>query len=81
MKKQKQKQTHELYQFSDHCHLFNIFSGGSGKGLELLRKIVDSIQNDNYSDPGNKTGVPLFLVPIIMRVFHTYPSCLEEGGA
>jgi hypothetical protein len=26
-------------------------------------------------------GVPLFLVPVVMRVFHTYPSCLEEGGA
>ncbi len=28
-----------------------------------------------------EVGVPLFLVPIVMRVFHTYPLCLEEGGA
>jgi len=26
-------------------------------------------------------GLPLFYVPVIMRVYHTYSPCLEEGGA
>ena len=26
-------------------------------------------------------GLPLFLVPVVMRVYHTYSPCLEEGGA
>jgi len=28
-----------------------------------------------------KIGVPLFLVPVVMRVYRTYSPCLEEGGA
>jgi len=34
--------------------------GGQGKGIALLRKVVDAIQHDNYSDPGNK--LPSFLI-------------------
>lgn len=26
-------------------------------------------------------GLPLFYVPVVMRVYHTYSPCLEEGGA
>jgi len=26
-------------------------------------------------------GLPLFLVPVVMRVYRTYSPCLEEGGA
>ena len=54
MKKQETKQVekHELYEFEDYCNLFNIFNGG--RGLEFLRKIVDSIQADNYSNPCHK---------------------------
>jgi len=26
-------------------------------------------------------GLPLFYVPVVMRVFRTYSPCLEEGGA
>ena len=26
-------------------------------------------------------GLPLFLVPVVMRVFHAYYPCLEQGGA
>jgi len=26
-------------------------------------------------------GLPLFLVPVAMRVYHTYSPCLEQGGA
>ena len=58
MKKQQDK--HEIDQFEDYCHLWNIVPGGSGKGIALLRKIVDKIQNDNYSDPGNKP--PSFII-------------------
>lgn len=61
MKKQEeQKVVYELDDFQHHCHLWNILSGGSGKGIVLLRKIVDSIQTDNYSNPGNK--LPSFLL-------------------
>jgi hypothetical protein len=30
---------------------------------------------------GLATGLPLFSVPVVMRVYHTYSPCLEEGGA
>jgi hypothetical protein len=26
-------------------------------------------------------GLPLFYVPVVMRVFRTHSPCLEEGGA
>ncbi len=26
-------------------------------------------------------GLPLFYVPVVMRVYRTYSPCLEEGGA
>jgi hypothetical protein len=26
-------------------------------------------------------GLPPFYVPVVMRVYHTYSPCLEEGGA
>lgn len=55
----KQKEKHQLDEFEDHCHLWNIVPGGNGKGIVLLRKIVDSIQHDNYSAPGNKPPVIL----------------------
>ncbi len=29
----------------------------------------------------HNTGLPLFSVPVVMRVFHTYSPCLEESGA
>ena len=55
----KQKEQHQLDQFEDHCHLWNIVPGGQGKGVVLLRKIVDAIQHDNYSAPSNKLPVIL----------------------
>ena len=27
------------------------------------------------------SGLPLFYVPVVMRVFHTHSPCLEQGGA
>ena len=53
----KQKEQHQLDEFEDNCHLWNIVPGGSGNGIVLLRKIVDSIQHDNYSAPNNKLPV------------------------
>ena len=43
MKKQQeqQKEIYELDDFEKYCHLWNIIPGGSGKGIALLRKIVD----------------------------------------
>ena len=55
MKKQeKQIETHDIDDFLNYIHLWNIVPGGQGKGIEFLRKIVDSIQTQNYSDPGNR---------------------------
>lgn len=53
MKKKQEKEQQVIYELNDfenHCHLWNIIVGGSGKGLVLLRKIVDAIQSD--SNPG-----------------------------
>ncbi len=61
MKKQKEQQEqHEIDEFEQYAHLWNIVPGGQGKGVVLLRKIVDSIQADNYANPGNK--LPSFLI-------------------
>ena len=55
MKKQKKQQEyHELDEFEDYCNLWTIFSGGSGRAIVFLRKLVDCIQSDNYSNPGNE---------------------------
>jgi len=61
MKKQsEQKETHEIWEFERYCHLWNIVPGGIGKGIVQLRKIVDSIQHDNYENRGNE--YPTFLI-------------------
>ncbi len=57
MKKQEQK---EITDFIYHCHLWNLVPGGDGKGIVLLRRIVDAIQSDNYQNPGNNP--PSFLI-------------------
>lgn len=58
MKKQEQK--YEIEDFSHQVHLWNLVPGGQGKDIVLLRRIVDAIQSDNYSAPGNRT--PSFLI-------------------
>ena len=43
MKKQEnQQETHQLDEFENYCHLWNIVPGGKGTGIVLLRKIVDA---------------------------------------
>ena len=60
MKKQiKQQQKYEIDEFEEHAHLWNIVPGGNGTGIVLLRKIVDSIQN-NFTEPLIRT--PSFLI-------------------
>lgn len=54
MKKQKKQQQYELDQFEEYSNLWTIIPCGSGRSIELLRKIVDSIQADNYSNPGRR---------------------------
>jgi hypothetical protein len=56
----KQKEQHQLDEYENHCHLWNIVPGGKGAGIVLLRKVVDAIQHDNYSEPGNK--IPVILI-------------------
>jgi hypothetical protein len=59
--KQQEKQIYDLDDFEHYCHLWNIVPGGSqGLGIVQLRKIVDSIQANNYSRPGSK--MPSILV-------------------
>jgi len=54
----KQSELHELEQF---INLWSIVPGGSnGKGVVLLRKIVDSIHCGNYLNPVNR--LPSFLI-------------------
>jgi len=61
MKKQEeQKIIYELDDFVNQCHLWSIVPGGSGKGIVKLRKIIDSIQAQNYSKPYKK--LPSFLI-------------------
>ena len=33
------------------------------------------------ANPNKGNGLPLFVVPVVMRVFHTHLPCLEESGA
>ena len=62
MKKQEQNEQvkYEINDFENHCHLWNIVPGGSGKAIVLLRKIVDSILNNNYFEPYKQ--LPSFLI-------------------
>jgi DNA replication protein DnaC len=63
MKKQQeeQKQVYGLDDFKDHCHLWNVFTGGnSDKAILKLRKIIDAIQSENFSSPYRKR--PSFLI-------------------
>ena len=58
MKKQEHKNIYEISDFENHCHLWNIIL--NDKAIVMLRKIVDAIQSDNYSAPGNT--LPSFLI-------------------
>ena len=60
MKKQEQQEKHEVDEFEDYCHLWNLIPGGSGKGIVLLRKTVDAIQNSHYLESYGK--LPSFLI-------------------
>lgn len=49
MKKQiKQPEPHQLEQFEDYINLFTLIPGGSGNGVVMLRKIVDSIHSSSF---------------------------------
>ena len=62
MKKQyeEQKVIYDMDDFENQCHLWNILSGGSGRGIVKLRKIIDSIQSENYTTPYKQ--LPSFLI-------------------
>jgi len=59
-KDEEQQQIYELDDFEHHCHLWNIVPGGSGKGVIMLRKSVDSLQAGNHQNPYKK--LPSFLL-------------------
>ena len=48
------KQLYEIDDFAKQCHLWSIVPGGTGKGILLLRKIVDAIQSNSYARPDSK---------------------------
>ena len=60
MKKQQEQEIYELEEFSQQVHLWNLIPGGSGKPIVMLRKIVDSIQAENYSKPYRQ--LPSFMI-------------------
>jgi hypothetical protein len=45
------QEKHNLHEFNRYTNLWNIIPGGSGKGIVLLRKILDAIQYCNYENP------------------------------
>jgi len=51
--------------------------------LSLLRErhAVFFGKASSCENPVMISGLPLFLVPVAMRVYHTYSPCLEQGGA
>ena len=55
----KTKEKHDIDEFEEYAHLWNLVPGGKGEGIVLLRKVVDSIQN-NFNEPLVKT--PSFLI-------------------
>lgn len=54
MDKTQNKKVCEIEDFERQCHLWSIVPGGTGKGILLLRKIVDSIQANSYARPDSK---------------------------
>ena len=61
MKKQEEiQQKYDIDDFEQYVHLWNMVPAGRGKGLVLLRKIVDCLQNNNYSNP--VANLPSFLI-------------------
>ncbi len=54
MEETQKQQLYEIDDFQNLCHLWSIVPGGNGKGILLLRKLVDAIQANNYSRPGNR---------------------------
>lgn len=58
------------------------------KGMDKDRHMVKGAVSkavrelDTYlKEEFTNTGLPLFLVPVVMRVFHAYSPSLEQGGA
>ena len=61
MKKQvKQSEPHQLEQFEDYINLFALIPGGSGNGVVLLRKMVDSLHST--SNTNSQYKLPSFLI-------------------
>jgi len=54
MKKTEKNITRGLDDFDKDVNLYRLISGGQSSGLQILRKILDKIHNDNYSSPGTK---------------------------
>jgi SAM-dependent methyltransferase len=69
----------------EHISSFAVMVSAAGRNFYIFDESVPGVirYKSTVKSPKSSvpSGVPLFLVPVVMRVFHTYPSCLEEGGA
>lgn len=61
MKKSTGKIVRHIDEFESSVSLYNLLAGGKGKGIILLKKIVDQIQNDNYENV-NSDSPPNILI-------------------
>ena len=60
-----------LYNFFDNYNEWGGFGTEKNSSSEAF----------NTGMTGGRVGLPLFLVPVAMRVYRTYSPCLEQGGA
>ena len=49
--------------------------------VTLIAVSADEPAGKPVVDCEKQSGLPLFYVPVVMRVYHTCSPCLEEGGA
>ena len=51
------------------------------QALELAKTEEERSKITEMRNGLKPIGLPLFYVPVVMRVYHIYSPCLEEGGA
>ena len=57
------------------------FSENLTISADLLADFISTLYLPDGPYRFDAIGLPLFLVPVVMRVYHTYSPCLEEGVA
>ena len=54
-----------------------LLNTGSRPHTGLGHNMIDPQPQGKSKIVRQESGLPLFYVPVVMRVHHTYPSCLE----